>query len=377
MTWQPVSPSSEYLNNSVISLSIIAVLESEVPIDDSKTLSLLHDLFLPINPRFSSIMARDDAKGVMVWKKVHVNLDDHVYVPEFEPNMSIEFYDKCLEDYLANLGMSRFLEGKPLWEVHIIKYPTSCAAGNIIFRLHHSLGDGFSLMGALLSCLQRADNPSLPLTLPSNNHRCSNSRNNTVVRFLSSVANTFSDVCPIFKNNLVADSKSAVRSGHDGIEFLEASIVTMAFYMNDVKQIKTNLGVTINDVICGAIFMGVRNYMETVEPGSGRSTNTTSLVLLNTRMIQGYNSIKEMVEPSVAATKLPWGNHFTFLNVSVPKLHYDGTNKEVNPLEFVLKTHEMVKRKRNSMGVYLTAMYLQLVRKFRGPEVPKLSIHTI
>ncbi|CAN1784730.1 Wax ester synthase/diacylglycerol acyltransferase 2 [Linum perenne] len=157
--------------------------------------------------------------------------------------MSIEFYDKCLEDYLANLGMSRFLEGKPLWEVHIIKYPTSCAAGNIIFRLHHSLGDGFSLMGALLSCLQRADNPSLPLTLPSNNHRCSNSRNNTVVRFLSSVANTFSDVCPIFKNNLVADSKSAVRSGHDGIEFLEASIVTMAFYMNDVKQIKTNLGV--------------------------------------------------------------------------------------------------------------------------------------
>ncbi|CAN1219183.1 Wax ester synthase/diacylglycerol acyltransferase 11 [Linum perenne] len=340
MTWQPVSPSSEYLNNSVISLSIIAVLESEVPIDDSKTLSLLHDLFLPINPRFSSIMARDDAKGVMVWKKVHVNLDDHVYVPEFEPNMSIEFYDKCLEDYLANLGI--------------------CAAGNIIFRLHHSLGDGFSLMGALLSCLQRADNPSLPLTLPSNNHRCSNSRNNTVVRFLSSVANTFSDVCPIFKNNLVADSKSAVRSGHDGIEFLEASIVTMAFYMNDVKQIKTNLGVTINDVICGAIFMGVRNYMETVEPGSG-----------------SYNSIKEMVEPSVAATKLPWGNHFTFLNVSVPKLHYDGTNKEVNPLEFVLKTHEMVKRKRNSMGVYLTAMYLQLVRKFRGPEVPKLSIHTI
>ncbi|CAN1161731.1 Wax ester synthase/diacylglycerol acyltransferase 9 [Linum perenne] len=85
-------------------------------------------------------------------------------------------------------------------------------------------------------------------------------------------------------------------------------------------------------------------------------------------MIQGYNSIKEMVEPSVAATKLPWGNHFTFLNVSVPKLHYDGTNKEVNPFEFVLKTHEMVKRKRNSMGVYLTAMYLQLVRKFRGPE---------
>ncbi|CAN1219202.1 Wax ester synthase/diacylglycerol acyltransferase 11 [Linum perenne] len=365
---QPVSPSSEYLNNSIISLSIIAVLESEVPLDDIQHHYLLQDLLLPINPRFSSIMARDDAKGVMVWKKVHVNLDDHVYVPEFEPNMSIEFYDNCLEDYLANLGLSRFPEGRPLWDVHVIKYPTSGAAGSIIFRLHHSLGDGFTLMGILLSCLQRADDPSLPLTFPSNKHRGSNLKNSIVGGVLSSVANTFSDVCSILKNSLVADSKSAVRSGHNGIEFFETSIVNMTFSMNDVKQIKTNLGVTINDVICGTIFMGVRNYMETVEPGSGRSTNTTSLVLLNTRMIQGYNSIKEMVEPSVAATKLPWGNHFTFLNVSVPKLHYDGTNKEVNPLEFVLKTHEMVKRKRNSMGVYLTAMYLQLVRKFRGPE---------
>ncbi|CAN1219195.1 Wax ester synthase/diacylglycerol acyltransferase 11 [Linum perenne] len=263
---QPVSPISEYLNNSIISLSIIAVLESEVPLDDIQHHSLLQDLLLPINPRFSSIMARG--------KKVHVNLDDHVYVPEFEPNMSIEFYDNCLEDYLANLGLPRFPEGKPLWDVHIIKYPTSGAAGSIIFRLHHSLGDGFTLMGILLSCLQRADDPSLPLTFPSNKHRGSNSRNSTVGGVMSSVANTFSDVCSILKNSLVADSKSAVRSGHNGIEFLETSIVNMTFSMNDVKQIKTNLGVTINDVICGTIFMGVRNYMETIEPGSGRSTNT-------------------------------------------------------------------------------------------------------
>ncbi|CAN1161734.1 hypothetical protein LINPERHAP2_LOCUS24100 [Linum perenne] len=124
--------------------------------------------------------------------------------------------------------------------------------------------------------------------------------------------------------------------------------------------------------------------MEKVEPGSGRSTNTTSLVLLNTRMIQGYNSIKEMVEPSVAATKLPWGNHFTFLNVSVPKLHYDGTNKEVNPFEFVLKTHEMVKRKRNSMGGVSKYVYDALknssftVTNIKGPiEKMALANHPI
>lgn len=53
---EPVSPTGQYLKSSVLSLSIVAVLESEIPIDDSSTFSLLQDVFLPINPRFSSIM---------------------------------------------------------------------------------------------------------------------------------------------------------------------------------------------------------------------------------------------------------------------------------------------------------------------------------
>lgn len=53
---EPVSPSSQYLRSSALSLTIIAVMESEIPIDDSMAYTLLNDLFLPINPRFSSLM---------------------------------------------------------------------------------------------------------------------------------------------------------------------------------------------------------------------------------------------------------------------------------------------------------------------------------
>lgn len=53
---EPVSPMGQYLNSSVLSLTILGVLESEIPIDDLQTLSLLGDSFLPINTRFSSIM---------------------------------------------------------------------------------------------------------------------------------------------------------------------------------------------------------------------------------------------------------------------------------------------------------------------------------
>ncbi|CAN1351333.1 Wax ester synthase/diacylglycerol acyltransferase 11 [Linum perenne] len=367
---QPVSPTGEYLSTSVLSLSIIAVLESEVPLDDLDTRSLLRDVFLPINPRFSSIMVTN-AKGVKVWKKVQVNLDDHIKVPKFPTNMPTSFYDKCLDKYLSNLGMSQFPQGKPLWEFHIIKYSTSGAAGNIIFRLHHSLGDGFSLMGTLLSCLQRADDPSLPLTFPSM-HGTNNGKNvgGCMGGFMSVAVNTVADLCS--KGGLVEDSKSAVRSGHAGVEFLDTSIVTIAFSMDDVKQIKMKLGVTINDVICGAIFLGVRIYMERVNPGSGFRADTTSLMLLNTRMInQGYKSVKDMVKPGA---EFPWGNHFAFLGVSVPKLpdHHklvgSDSSTRFDPLEFVLKTHETVKRKRTSLIVYFTAKYLQLLRTLRGPE---------
>lgn len=54
----PVSPTGQYFTSSALSISVISVLESEIPIDDSCTMKLLKDVFLPINPRFSSIMVR-------------------------------------------------------------------------------------------------------------------------------------------------------------------------------------------------------------------------------------------------------------------------------------------------------------------------------
>jgi hypothetical protein len=53
---EPVSPTGQYFNSSALNVSVLGVLETEVPIDDSKTIPFLMDVFLPINPRFSSIM---------------------------------------------------------------------------------------------------------------------------------------------------------------------------------------------------------------------------------------------------------------------------------------------------------------------------------
>ncbi|KAH7859873.1 hypothetical protein Vadar_006548 [Vaccinium darrowii] len=71
-----------------------------------------------------------------------------------------------------------------------------------------------------------------------------------------------------------------------------------------------------------------------------------------------------MVKPN---SQMPWGNHFTLLHISIPKLTCDN-QVDSNPLRFVKEAHLMIKRKRNSAGVYLTGWMLEILRKFRGPE---------
>ncbi|GLU06413.1 hypothetical protein SLE2022_234520 [Rubroshorea leprosula] len=160
---EPLSFTGVYFNSSALSICILGILESAVPIDDTLTMTLLQDALLPINTRFSSVKVRS-SNGAMRWKKVDVKLKDHVKIPVYPAGLSLQSYDNYLTDYLSILAMEQLPQNRPLWEIHIIKYPTRHAAGNLVFELHHALGDGFSLMGAVLSCLQRADDPSRPLT---------------------------------------------------------------------------------------------------------------------------------------------------------------------------------------------------------------------
>ncbi|KAF7843879.1 O-acyltransferase WSD1-like [Senna tora] len=158
---EPVSPMGRYFNSSVLSIYIIGVLEFEVPFDTCLAIPLLNQLFLPINPRFSSIMVQDKS-GEKQWKKVGVNLKDHIKIPLFPKFKSQESYDNYFADYISRIALEQLPQSRPLWEIHIINYPTSKGESSIIFKLHHALGDGCSLMGALFSCLQRADDPFLP-----------------------------------------------------------------------------------------------------------------------------------------------------------------------------------------------------------------------
>lgn len=123
-----------------------------------------------------------------------------------------------------------------------------------------------------------------------------------------------------------------------------------------------DFGQTINDVITGIIFLGTRLYMKSGKSNK-KKTQSTALVLLNTRSIGGYKSVEEMVKPDAES---PWGNQFGFLHVLVPQ---SDDNESLHPIEFVHKAQSIIQQKRNSLAVSLTGRLLEALRKFTGPEV--------
>lgn len=182
-----------------------------------------------------------------------MKLEEHVKIPIFPQGMSLEYYDKCLKNYTEKIAMENFPHDRPLWEVHLIKYPTSNAAGNIVFKLHHALGDGYSLVGALLSCLQRMDNPSLPLTFPSRESKTNslsneNEKSSSVFGFIpqtfSRVFNTCQDFgFGILKSTVMKDDYSPIRSSEEEIECRQITMNDINISLDRIKQISTRLKV--------------------------------------------------------------------------------------------------------------------------------------
>ncbi|KAI4346829.1 hypothetical protein L6164_007692 [Bauhinia variegata] len=368
---EPVSPTGRYLNSSVLCVHVLAVLESEIPIDDSQALPLLQHVLLPINPRFSSIMITGK-DGEKRWKQVEVKLEDHIKIPIFPTiDSSNKTYDEHFDEYMSKIAVEYLPQNRPLWEIHIFKYPTSHAAGTLIFKLHHALGDGYSLMGALLSCLQRVENPSLPLTFPSNRRFGTILNKKTIFKLLPWVLslpfNTISDFgWSVLKSSLVEDDQTPIRSRDEDMKLRHMVISSVSCTVDQIKEARSKLGVSINDVIVGLIFYGIRLYMEEMNQKSSRA-QSTALVLLNTRYISGYQSVAEMIQTN------SWGNKFAFLHVPIPEL---SEIKISNPLEFVYQAQKVIDRKKNSLAVPLTGMLLNAVDKLKGPETAAKYIHS-
>ncbi|KAL4351017.1 hypothetical protein HN51_033398 [Arachis hypogaea] len=355
-----VSPISSYLNTSAYNVSIMVVFESEIPIDESKVMQVLGDVFVPLNKRFSSIMI-EDKKGKKQWKQVDVNLKEHIKIPIFAKK-GVKFYDKEFDEYMSKIGGEKLAQDKPLWEVHLIKYPTrkNNAAGTSVVKLHHSLGDGYTLMGSLLSCVKRVDDPSIPITFPS-----SHATTSSIKTLPQSIFSMFKSASHFGWNilrgsNFIVDEQSPIRT--ENKEFKHGfGISNVTLSLDSFKVVKNKLKVTTNDTLVGMIFLGIRLYME-AKSYESRKTQTTAIVMLNARKIRAYKSVEEMLQTN---SDTSWGNRFHSLYLPIPKLSDANTS---NPLDFVLEAHKIIIGLRNSLVFPFSGLILGMLDKIKGTE---------
>ncbi|XP_028761646.1 O-acyltransferase WSD1-like [Neltuma alba] len=225
---------------------------------------------------------------------------------------------------------------------------SSCHQEPNKFKFHHSFGDGYTLMGFLLSTLRRADDPSLPLTFPS-----LKSSKTTLVHqsslqklpsFVSSVFYTVTEFASsLLRATLVKDDITPIRSRNNiGIECRQAAIFNITFTLEHIKEIKSKLGVTVNDVITGIIFYGIRLYMQDIDYES-RTKDSTIMTNLSTRDAESYKTTHDMHK---SRGKGSLGIQVMFSYLPIPKLKDTLIS---NPLRSVWEAHRQMNQKKRSL----------------------------
>jgi hypothetical protein len=205
------------------------------------------------------------------WVRTTVNLDDHLIVPDLDGAAISADADRVLEDYVASLSTLPMDQSRPLWEIHILNFPTSEAASAAVFRIHHALGDGTSLVSLLLACTRSAADPKALPAMPSPAGRRArpvygvpprpawSAGALAVAAWVLSCAllawHTVADVARFVAMalRLVRDPRT-VFTAMDGVEFRRKRFVMRTLSLHDVKLIKHALG-CVRGICCRSSYI--------------------------------------------------------------------------------------------------------------------------
>ncbi|KAJ4897511.1 O-acyltransferase (WSD1-like) family protein [Raphanus sativus] len=182
------------------------------------------------------------------WVQTNVVVQDHIIVPKIQQK-KIENADAFLEEYVSDVMKIPLDTSRPLWELHLLDLKTSDAETVAVLKIHHSLGDGMSIMSLLLACMRKTSNPDELPSLPTASSRLTaGSRSNSRLRWLVKVICTavmlmLNTVCDalefILTTMFFKDTKTPIKG-----DFLtvkknkELRLVHRTVSLDDIKLIK-------------------------------------------------------------------------------------------------------------------------------------------
>ncbi|KAL2226960.1 UNVERIFIED_CONTAM: O-acyltransferase WSD1 [Sesamum indicum] len=159
--------------------------------------------------------------------------------------------DEFVEDFTSGLSRIPLDYAKPLWEVHILNVKTSDANSVVIFKIHHSMGDGVSMISLVLACSKKLSDPeSLPV-MPSKKQKQKPSGVGGLMKrwfvsvwiILVVIFNTLIDSALFLATILfLEDSKTPIKGG-GRVDGAPKRFVHRIVSLDDVKLVKNAMNV--------------------------------------------------------------------------------------------------------------------------------------
>ncbi|XP_047337348.1 wax ester synthase/diacylglycerol acyltransferase 11-like [Impatiens glandulifera] len=317
------------------------------------------------HPRFSSLFVRD-RHGRERWRKIQVDIDRHIIVhegPVIGDSVPDEITDEdSVNDYIADLAVSSPLStDKPLWEIHILK-----AHKCVVLRVHHSLGDGVSLMSLFLTCCRRDEDPSqLPTILtagPGERSKALNPRKG-LWKLAMAAWLTALYVMEFVMRSLFLKDKKTILTGGDGVELWPRKIATAKLILEDMKIVKKSIAnSTINDVLMAVTSSGLSKYLKLRSPKAlPEGHRITGVAFVNLRKQPGQLELSQLMKSKSGSR---WGNKIGIVLMPF-RYQVGGTD----PLQSLRWAKAMVDKKKLSLESFFSHKFGLLVMSCFGPKV--------
>ncbi|KMT20304.1 hypothetical protein BVRB_1g003070 [Beta vulgaris subsp. vulgaris] len=392
---EPLSPSSIVFHKPNFNIHILAIMGCKTLVDLELCKSKI-PLTLLKHPRFSSLVVGDLSKGEeLKWVRTEVDLDKHIIVPNIDSE-NIVSPEKYVEDYIYNLSKTTLDKSRPLWDIHILHLKLNEDVKALgIFRIHHSLGDGTSLISLLLALTRKTSDPKALPTIPtqkimSNDNKI---RKGLICRsifvlwwVLQLFWNTFNDVLMFVATALFLKDNSPLKSSLGRVSNTPRRIVYKIFSLDDMKLVKNAIGGTINDVALGITQAGLSRYLSrkygndenNIEDSSEKmkkfpkNIRLRSVLLINIRPSGGIQALADMMEKD---TEAKWGNSLGYVLLPFTIGLRD------DPLDYIREAKATVDRKKHSLEVNYTFFMAEVVMKLFGIKVAsaisdRINAHT-
>ncbi|CAN6563585.1 unnamed protein product [Malus baccata var. baccata] len=296
------------------------------------------------HPRFSSLMLRD-SRGLQHWHNApYVDLDRHIIVIQNPVTTSPVDHETAVNEYLADLSTSstRLSANKPLWELHLLM-AHNCG----VFRIHHALGDGVSVMSLFLESFRtRGSDGNEENILGRGRRKRVNGEKGWWGLLIGYVGTLWFSLVFLVEHAMrslwLCDQKTAI-SGGEGVELWPRKLATARFRLQDMKLVKKAVpNATINDVLVGVVSSGLSRYLDHQTPNDLHDgIRITGLAMVNLRKqpgLQVSNSLESNSESS-------WGNKFGMFLLPI----YYHKSSDLDPLVYLKRAKLVLDRKKQSL----------------------------